>query len=271
MKSFYILFILGVVMAVFGCTDRVSEGDMSAIDKSQNAPGDSTIYGLVCDGTSDSTLVFLPNAGGDPITYNIIKATQKKLVFGTPEIGDWIGILVNPKKKNEAILVVDLDQLKGTWTYQVMPELKESATKTKEQIEAELTDSMRAILFVPREYGFTLKRHGQASTVGHIFKGNSLTDESLVEYPPVRNYTGWHVFNGKLILVRDTMDMNMKRIPADKVQQDTALFVYMKTDSLALMGKNKITGFHRRANAHIANERAQKAAQKEAIADTIKE
>ena len=67
------------------------------------------------------------------------------------------------------------------------------------------------------------------------------------------------------------MDMNMKRIPADKVQQDTALFVYMKTDSLALMGKNKITGFHRRANAHIANERAQKAAQKEATADTIKE
>lgn len=165
---------LSVVLCM-ACSSQYN-GDKSAIDKTKKAKGDKMEYGLACDGSNDSILVFLPNSGGDPVTYNIVKASKGKKIFGHPETGDWVGIMINPNNQREATMVVDLDQLKGTWTYQVLPTIKESKTKSRQQIEAELTDSMRAILFVPREYGFSLKRHFSASSVGFVYKGNSLED-----------------------------------------------------------------------------------------------
>jgi hypothetical protein len=63
--------------------------DEDAINTEQNAKGDSTVYGLACDGTNDSVIVFLPNSGGDPITYDIVGAMQNHRVIGKPQIGDW--------------------------------------------------------------------------------------------------------------------------------------------------------------------------------------
>lgn len=263
---------LSVALLLVGCFGRRGMGDDGeAIDKSQKLPGDNMIYGLACDGCTDSVIVFLPNEGGDPVTYQIIGAMTKHQVFGHPEVGDWVGLMLNPKDSTEATLVIDLDQLKGTWTYEVMPTIRERATKSAQEISAELSDSMRALLFVPREYGFTLKRHHAASSVGNVFKGNSLTHEDLVEYPPVPRYTGWHTWNGKLILTRDTVDViSKKRLSEKQIQRDTMSFVYMKEDSLTLRANGKTIGFHRQENAQKANKKAQDAVQKQAALDTIK-
>lgn len=260
---------LTIIICV-ACSSRYS-GDKSAIDKTKRAKGDKMIYGLTCDGNTDSTIVFLPNAGGDPVTYNIVKATKDKKIFGHPEIGDWVGLLLNPENPHEAIMIVDLDQLKGTWTYQVMPTLKESQTKSTRQIQAEITDSMRALLFVPREYGFALKRHFSASSVGFVYKGNSLESESLVEYPPVKRYTAWHPYNGYLILTGDTLDSQRNPLPKNKIQNDTLEFVYMLDDSLALrVGGKEVIGFHRQKNVIEANRKANEAIKKQAAKDSIK-
>ena len=269
--------ILSYIAITFMAALSVSCGNSSnelekaeAIDKSVKEKGDKMIYGLTCDGCTDSTIVFLPNEGGDPVTYNIEKATHNKQIFGKPEIGDWIGIILNPANKHEAMMVIDLDQLKGTWSYEVVPTLKEMKTKTNREIRAEITDSMKEILFVPRQYGFTLKRHFQASPVGLIYKGNSLSDESIVEYPKVKIYTGWHVFNGKLILRLDTVDERQRRIPDSKVVRDTATFLYMLDDSLALRIKDSTIGFRRQKNAMSANKKAAEAAAKMAVKDSIR-
>lgn len=152
-----------------------------------------------------------------------------------------------------------------------LPTIRATATQKEHEIEANLTDSMRALLFVPREYGFTLKRHRAASSVGNVYKGNSLTTEDLVEYPPVPHYTGWVTWNGKIILTRDTADMKTRqRLPEHKIQHDTLEFVYMKDDSLVLRSAGKVISFHRQENARDANKKAQAAAAKQAAADTIK-
>lgn len=159
MKIYTIILTLICTALISSCKHPDKEWeDSRAIDKTVKAKGDKMIYGLICDGCTDSTIVFLSNEGGDPVTYNIIRATRNKQIFGKPEIGDWAGIMLNPNNKHEATMVVDLDQLKGTWTYQVMPILKEMATKSEHEIIAELTDSMKEEIFVPREYGFLLKR-----------------------------------------------------------------------------------------------------------------
>ena len=41
------------------------------VGTSTKIEGDSTRYGLACEGCTDSVLVFLPGTGGDPVTYNI--------------------------------------------------------------------------------------------------------------------------------------------------------------------------------------------------------
>lgn len=249
--------ILGTVCACLTACGGGNDGKHTdAIDKYEKAKGDNMVYGLACDGCTDSTIVFLPNAGGDPVTYNIIRATRKGQIFGHPEIGDWVGIMLNPSNKHEASMVIDLDQLKGSWTYTVMPTLKDMATKSEKEIEEELTDSMKEMLFVPKEYGFTLKRHFMASSIGMLQPTNALMDESIVEYPPVRIYTEWHVYNGKLILTGDTLDSKRHRLPEAKVVRDTATFVYMLGDSLALEVRGNVQGFRRQESPILSNKNA---------------
>lgn len=246
MKKYHILMAALIGMLLTACKGESSEQELrGAIDNTIRAKGDKMVYGLVCDGCTDSTLVFLNNEGGDPVTYDIVRATRNKRIFGNPEIGDWAGIMLNPDNPHEVTMLIDLDQLKGTWTYTVMPTLKDMTTKSEHEIRAELTDSLRDILFVPREYGFALKRQFQASTIGRTYSHNSLDEESIVEYPPVKSVTEWHVYNGKLILVGDTVSANNKRLPADKVVRDTAEFLFMNADSLTLRFKNETIGYRR--------------------------
>ena len=181
-----------------------------------------------------------------------------------------VGMMVDPHDKRKANLVVDLDELKGTWTFQVIPKVKPTPTMNAEEAEAAMTDSMKALYMVPREYGFTLKRHYQASPVGLIVKENSLDDNSPVAYPKVTVYTSWHIINGRLYLYKDTVDEQGKRIPQSKVGFDDGTFVYLGTDSMAALFGKKVMQYHRKANAIEANAKAQAAEKKVSSADTIK-
>jgi hypothetical protein len=238
-----------------------------AISLSKPAKGDRAIYGLACLGCSDTALVLLPNGGGDPVRYNILDATRNHQVFGDIEVGDWVCVMPCEEKdeKNRADMVIDLDQLKATWTYPVMPKLRDVSHLSKRQqarILANMPDSIVETYMVPRQYGFTLKRMSEAMAVGRVRINKDVDDDSPVEYPAVPQYTEWHAYNGKLILVQGHRELDGVVIN-EKTKRDTFTFVYMKGDSLALSDREgRIQGFHRSLDAMKANAKAHAAAEK---------
>ena len=86
--------------------------------------GDMTVNGRACEGCSDSVIGRVPNDGRDPVRYDSIDAMRKGKVLGKPKVGDWMGLVVNSEDSTVADLVIDLDQLKGTWCYIVMPKMR---------------------------------------------------------------------------------------------------------------------------------------------------
>ena len=227
------LFILGVVAFVaLSCqNDNQEKGVKGTVGTSTAIEGDSTLYGLACDGCTDSVLVFLPGKGGDPVTYDILQATTSGRVIGRPQVGDWVAVIVNGSDTLVADMVIDLDQLKGTWVQMVTPTLRERVQMPDDPLLAEEVDSMVKSMMKPMEMGFALKRHYMAQAVGRR-RVAARNDDSPVVFPVPRNYTSWHVINGQLVLT-------VKEEPADstaqaKVENDTADFVLMLKDSLVL-------------------------------------
>ena len=206
--------------------------------------GDSAIYGLACDGCTDSVIVLLPAKGGDPVTYDILHAMKQRKVIGRPKIGDNLAVMLNPENPKEAISVVDIDELKGSWVYLVMPKLREGVKQmaSNKDVDA-LSDSVINSLMVPREYGFKLKRDYQASPIGMTYRSATTDDESPVVYPPLKRYREWHVFNGKLILAELSAGMSGKK--AHVLSQDTAEIVFMMKDSLQLRFKDETRNYYR--------------------------
>lgn len=236
-------------------------------------PGDSNVYGLMCDGGSDSVLYLLPPDGSDPVKYDITVATRRRRILGDPQIGNWIAVVPNPKDKKVADMVVDLETLKGTWCYAVMPELRASDDMTdamKKKFLNNMSDSIRDIYFVPREYGFTLKRRYLASSVGWVRHSSALEDESPVVYPKVPLYRQWHMVNSQLVLGR-LKDSSMKpsntktkdgKMPVEELVNDTADILMLHSDTLVLRFKdNRIQGYYRIENADDANKLAKQKAE----------
>lgn len=267
------IFIVAIsVLALTACHHGKKPAKVKAqmpISLSKPAKGDKAIYGLACMGCSDTAVVLLPNGGGDPVRYNILDANRHHQVFGDIEIGDWICVIPCTGKDdpNGADLVVDLDKLKATWTYQVMPHLRDVSHLSRRQqarILANMPDSIVETYMVPRNYGFTLKRMGEARSVGFVMTNSSVEDDSPVEYPEVPQYTEWHAYNGKLILVKGRQEFNGV-VFNEKTSYDTLSFVYMRGDSLALRdSKGNIQGYRKTTNAQAANAAARAAAMKAA-------
>ena len=182
-------------------------------------------------------------------------------------MGDWVCVMPCEEKDetNRADMVIDLDQLKATWTYPVMPKLRDVSHLSKRQqarILANMPDSIVETYMVPRQYGFTLKRMSEAMSVGRVMMNKDVDDDSPVEYPAVPEYTEWHAYNGKLILVQGHRELEGVVIN-EKTKRDTFTFVYMKGDSLALSDREgRIQGFHRSLDARKANAKAHAAAEK---------
>ena len=131
-SRFLPLFIIAAAIFTItaACSSDKKSDDKPAVVKDERIPGDSTFYGLACEGCTDSVVVVLPTDDSDPITFSIIDAMQSRQVFGRPKIGDQLAIVINKEDKRKADIVIDLDELKGTWVYQVMPKLRKIDRKS---------------------------------------------------------------------------------------------------------------------------------------------
>lgn len=216
---------------------------------SNQLPGDSTVYGLACDGTTDSLLVLLPYTGEDPDTFDIINASQQKQIFGKPFIGDELAVVLNPEDKGEALSVINLDDLKGEWAFLVKPKLRDYdklPRRLRRRMMAEMPDSVKESLLVPREYVLQFQRGYTMTTKG--MKRQQTTDEmNAVVYPDIKRYTEWHLYNGHLIMTSGTMEMPPGGQPQkQRIDRDTCRIVQLSKDTLVLRFDDGDWGFYRK-------------------------
>ena len=250
MRQFTLLIIFAVGILVSTSCRNKTEEPKKTVGTSTKIKGDSTLYGLACDGCTDSVLVFLSGQGGDPVNYNIIDASKNRKVIGRPQVGDWVCLIVNGTDKKKADLVINLDRLKGTWVNLEKPWLRKRLdapslgnmdAETKHRI-----DSMIKIQLKPVEIGFALRRHYEARPVGLEYSRNKNQDNPVV-YPTPKFYTEWHIFNGKLVLTEGALRMGNQRKVKTKYKSDTVEIVMMLRDSLRIRYKDgKEKGFYRK-------------------------
>ncbi|MGN1376660.1 MAG: hypothetical protein ACI4V5_08895 [Prevotella sp.] len=244
MRQLTIFMIVMAVTMLFSCGNKtkMNEWENDTLSKRDRSNGDSTLYGLACDGCTDSVLIFLSFEGGDPITFDIIEASKKKKIIGRPATGDWVGVIVNGKDKKKADMVIDLDQLKGSWVYQAMPQRRENKKKELNiYVDQAEEDSIIQSLMVPMEQGFALKRNSVASPIGMLFSND---ETSPVVYPKVKMYSDWGIYNGKLLLIAKSMKKSKRK--QDKTEVDTAEFIFMMKDSLRLKFNDGIKAYYRK-------------------------
>lgn len=252
--TLFILFIATILCTSCNNNSQPTDEQRQTVGTSTSIEGDSTLYGLACHGCTDSVLVFLPGKGGDPVTYDILQANTQGRVFGRPQVGDWVAVIVNGEDTLKADMVIDLDQLKGSWVQLVRPTLRERLVQEGENVPYEPNDStLIQKLMRPVEIGFSLKRHYSAQAIGRRY-GLSSTENSPVIYPVPRNYTKWHVINGQLVLTVEEQLADSTAVP--KAENDTASFVMMLKDSLVLKFGDEVRHYYRRneqASADTSN------------------
>ena len=264
----------GLVALMAACVQKESEKPLpeptseGKLNREQLLEGDSTIYGLACEGCNDSVVILLPGDGSDPVTYNIIDAHRHNRVMGRLKVGDWIGLMRNPTDSTVADFVLNLDELKGTWCYVVMPKWRDATNMTPQAqaiLEESMPDSVKKEFFVPREYGFSLKRQWMAQSVGYVRK-SPLEDQSPVVYPRLLYFTEWHILNCRLVM---TSREYQKKDDSEEMElagyrNDTCDVVFLSGDSLVLASDGESRGYYRRTNvADINKEARQKAAEQQ--------
>ena len=252
-RTFFILFSLVLLFGACGNSGNKNEGDQTSGDSLSQEPvirqleGDSTIYGLACEGSNDSILVILKSVESDPDTIDILEARINRHVFGRPDIGDEVAIKMNPERKSAADIVINIDRLKGEWCYQVMPHLRRragAAADSAVQLPPDFPDSLRKKWFTPREYGFELRRDNTVRPIG-IQRNEAERQPGPVEYPVLKRYRQWHVYNGHLLLSETRRDtLGHQQI----ISTDTADIIFMRHDTLQLRFADQERGYYRRSN-----------------------
>lgn len=246
-----VLFSLVIAIALTtacGNQHQQPTGDIpeEAISLQRNAAGDSALYGLACDGCTDSVLVFLPYSGGDPDTFDIINAFQQHHIYGRLHIGDELAVILNPEDPDEALMVVDMEALKGTWCYQVSPTLRRADQMPKrmqKRMMERIPDSVKQQMMSPREYSLRLKRDNSAQVRGGMYRQTTTDDMSPVVYPEVKRYTEWHMYNGRLILKADTTMFSKE---GDVPSVDTVDIEMLMGDSLILRFPDHVQHYYRK-------------------------
>ena len=249
MKRTLFLMIL-VLFIITACTSVTSQGEQEsgAYNEEQPLPGDSTVYGLACEGCTDSILVYLPYAGGDPDTIDILNARIQRRVFGRPDIGDQVAIVLSAEDKSIADIVINIDRLKGEWCYQVMPRLRPRAGVSADsivQLPPDFPDSLRKKWFQPREYGIEFQRDHRARPIG-VERQQTQKQQTPVIYPTARRYRQWNIFNGHLLLSevrRDTLGNQQV------TRTDTADIVFLRRDTLLLRFSDHEQGYYRKVRS----------------------
>ncbi len=238
MKAPLYLILVILIMTACGHKQQPKQAkgqDYEPLTTQENTPGDSALYGLACDGCTDSVLVFLPYSGGGLDTFDIITAHQQHRIYGRPHIGDELAVIPNPEDKDEALIVINMETLRGMWCYMVSPTMRtpENMPKRMQRRMLErIPDSIRKLMMTPREYSLKLKRDNSVQVRGGQYRQTTTDDMSPVEYPAVKRYTEWHLFNGRLVLKADTISGFSKE--GDKPSVDTADIILLMDDSLVL-------------------------------------
>ena len=241
MKKTLFFAIIALIMTACGNKQPKKEKvPNDAISMYKSIPGDSALYGLACDGCTDSILVFLPYSGGDPDTFDIISCRQQRRMLGRPHIGDALAVMLNPENPHEARSVINIGTLVGQWCFIAEPTLRTIDGRTPP-----VPDSILKKIMIPVEYSLKLKADNSASMRGNRNNmgknGNAL---SLVAYPEFHRYTDWYPFNGRLILYADTIAGFTQE--GDKPVLDTAEIVLLMRDSLILRIGDKEQSYYRK-------------------------
>ena len=208
--------------------------EIPSVGSLQQLEGDSTRYGLACDGCSDTIVVILCNLESNPDTFNILEAMRQHRVIGRPRVGDELALMVDSADTTVAYSVVNINLLKNTWCYEVVPQLRPRADLTPEQqaeFSTRMPDSVRKRLMQPREYGFQLMSEQMVRPLGITREQRIMKNISPVIYPEVKRYRHWHIFNGRLVL-NDTRTDSLGHTKT--TISDTADFVMMRPDTLVL-------------------------------------
>ena len=210
-----------------------------------HADGDSTFYGLVCEGTNDTILVFLNNPydGADPDTLNILQAMKEQRVLGSLRIGDKVAVLRDTADTTSARLLIVVEDLMGQWCYKVKPTLRKTADKDGQStahVISQLSDSIRQLLDEEREYGFVLKIDSMVRNIGA--RGTSADDESPVVYSKPKRYVQWFLRNGKLLLTV----LHPDSLISAEQEADTADIIKLTPDSLVLRFSEGEQGYYRK-------------------------
>lgn len=224
------LFLLFACCLFAACGKKPQPKPLSqAISAFRNLPGDSTVYGLACDGSTDSILILLPLTGTDPDTFDIINAFQEHRLMGRPHIGDRLAVILSNDSAREVLTTINISTLTGQWNYMVTPTLRH-----QEEASRVIPDSILQRLLAPREYSLRLRDGGIALTFGNYQqKSNTM---SPVDYPALKRYTQWHLYNGRLVLVPDS---------ARSEAPDTATIVLLRRDSLVLRFNDHEQAYYR--------------------------
>ena len=195
--------------------------------------GDSTVYGLACEGCNDTVLVLLPPDNSDPVTYNILEATRNGRIRGKVSIGDRVALVLDPKDKHKATLVIDMEELEGIWCYIVMTKLKDFANMSN-------GDQARKLAALPASLQM---------------------DESPVVYPALGYFTAWHIWNGKFVMVSGTpyIDKNGKYQVKDLVN-DTCSIDFLDEDSLVLTDSYGSRSYYKKNDINEVNKKAKEIA-----------
>lgn len=232
--------------------------------------GDRSVYGLACDGCTDSVVVLLPEDGSDPITYNVIQARHHNKVLGDIRIGDRICLLPNKKDSKVADIVVDLDDMEGIWCYIVFPKLRAALSQSdavQRQMIRDLPDSIKEQYFIPREYGFWLKPHWQSASVGFVSEQSSLEKQSPVVYPQLGWFTEWHTWNCKFVMTSGTRKLRRNgNYAVTNLQYDTCDIVFLGPDSLVLSDADGSRSYYKKKSIFDVNAKARKIAAEQAKA-----
>lgn len=249
MKKAFFLLILTMTL-LYSCGNRqanVNEGEDMIGNTYYNLPGDSTRYGMACDGCTDSILVFMPVSCDRLDTFDIITARQQRRIFGRLHIGDELAIIVNPEDTFEVLTIINLDALRNTWAYLAYPKLRnidKMTQRMQRHMMERIPDSLKKQWLKPREYSLRLKRDHTAMALGGVHHQTTTDDMSPVEFPPIKRYTEWHIYNGHLILKADTIAGFTQE--GHKPTIDTVDIKMLRKDTLVLRFQDHEQAFYRK-------------------------
>jgi len=238
-----------VALLALGCTSNSLRPNMP---KPVGNTDDETIYGMVCDGSNDTILVYLPLPynGEDPDTLQILEASHQHQVFGQLRIGDQVAMLRHATDSRQAEIVIVMQDLKGQWCYKVLPTLRQRADMqgtSEQQKIRQLPDSIKNLLTKEREYSLVIKNDSVAFSLGGNRNAITSDEESPVVYPALQRYHQWCIHNGRLLLSQTQTDSlgNTKIIHAD-----TAQIIELTPDTLVLRFADGEQGYYRKTESN---------------------